>query len=227
VSEINRVLKPGGYVEFRDIDPAIKNPGPTANKFFSNCKYSLPVFFHSIQFISTHFFSIKVTSRMSQLHSVDVTWTQHMCEVLSTQGDFTHIHHQEMSVGFGYQGPLATSIDCSIRDALKSYKQFFMEAYDMSSEVCDEKINAIIEESSEHHSFFDYYMAWGRKPLILEQLMNGQESPLIPLTPSTADTFDVTALNTIIPCKSPAELLENFMSENAYDIVHFANGFTE
>jgi hypothetical protein len=175
---------------------------------------------------------------MSKLHSVDMTWTQHMCEVLSRQGELTNIHHQEVSVGFGYQGPLATSIDCTIRDALKSYKQFFMEAYDIPSEACDDKINMVIEESSEHHSFFNYYMAWGRKPLVIEQLVNnissGLESPLIPLTPvpttclaNSIEIVNTSPVNSDVPGKSQAELLEAALSENAFDIVHFANGFIE
>lgn len=173
---------------------------------------------------------------MSELHSVDMTWTQHMSEVLCHQGGFTDIHHQEVSIGFGYEGPLATSIDCSIRDALKSYKQFFMEAYNISSEVCDEKTNLVIEECSKHRSFFNYYMAWGRKPLVSEQLINnipsGQESPLVPLTPvptSLSNSLEIAnnPIPSTVPDKCQKAFLEATLNENAFDIVHFANGFTE
>ncbi|CAO3657443.1 unnamed protein product [Mucor hiemalis] len=193
LGEIYRVLKPGGYVELRDIDPIIKNPGPTADKFFSD-----------------------FVMRMSQLHSVDVTWTQNMCEALR-QSELTDIHRQEVSVGFGYQGPLATSIDCSIRDSLRSYKKFFMEAYNISSEVCDEQIDHIINESSAHHSFFNYYMAWGRKPLVSEQLINssGQNTPLL-------SASVITTADNLIHDTPPLP-----MTEDAFDIVQFANGFIE
>lgn len=154
--------------------------------------------------------------RMSQLHSVDVTWTQNMCEALR-QSELTDIHRQEVSVGFGYRGPLATSIDCSIRDSLRSYKKFFMDAYNISSEVCDEQIDRIINESSAHHSFFNYYMAWGRKPLVSEQLINtsGQNTPLL-------SASVITTADNLIHDTPPLP-----MTEDAFDIVQFANGFIE
>lgn len=49
LGEIYRVLKPGGYVELRDIDPIIKNPGPTADKFFSDCKYLCSFLWHDFR----------------------------------------------------------------------------------------------------------------------------------------------------------------------------------
>lgn len=162
-----------------------------------------------------YFCIIIVVLRMSQLHSVDVTWTKNMCEVLR-QSELTDIHHQEVSVGFGYDGPLAASINCSISDSLKSYKKFFMEAYDMSPESCEEQIDQIIEESSEHHSFFNYYMAWGRKPLVSDHLLLRQDSPLPSVVTSAENS------------EHPSPLLSSVvMTENAFDIVHFANGFTE
>ncbi|KAG2203776.1 hypothetical protein INT47_012709 [Mucor saturninus] len=201
LNEINRVLKPGGYVEFRDIDPTIKNPGPTADQFFAD-----------------------FTDRMLELHSVDVTWTQRLCEVLSNLGDLTDIHHQEVSVGFGYDGPLASSIDCSIRDALRSHKQFFMNAYSITSDECEEKINNIIKESATHHSYFNYYMAWGRKPLVMNQLRSsGQNTPATPTTPVSADFMHSYHVN----IHDSPELLASVLTENAFDIVHFANGFIE
>lgn len=39
MKEIKRVVKPGGYVEFRDIDPMLKNMGPHTYKVFKHCEY--------------------------------------------------------------------------------------------------------------------------------------------------------------------------------------------
>lgn len=172
---------------------------------------------------------------MFQLHSVDVTWTQNLCEVLSNLGDLTDIHHQEVSVGFGFDGPLASSIDCSIRDALRSHKRFFMNAYNMTSDDCEEKINNIIKESATCHSYFNYYMAWGRKPLVCDQLINthssGQTSPITPTTPIFSDSFIYSYSNSYsnshFPTHPSSEVLASVLSENAFDIVHFSNGFIE
>lgn len=36
---ISRLLKPGGYVEFREIDPTVKNPGPMTDDIVNiQCK---------------------------------------------------------------------------------------------------------------------------------------------------------------------------------------------
>jgi hypothetical protein len=176
---------------------------------------------------------------MNELHTVDVTWTQDICSVLSNEGELTDIHHQKVSVGFGRNGPLAKSMNCSISDAIKSYKQFFMEAYDISSEECDERIKLIIDESAEHHSHFNYYMGWGRKSLALVT-RNGTDSPMVPLTPISTDMLmDLPPRNNNsgIPCTSSSsssssttpmpQLMQSVMIENAFDIVQFANGFTE
>lgn len=158
---------------------------------------------------------------MLELHSVDVTWTRRLCEVLSNLGDLTDIHHQEVSVGFGYDGPLASSIDCSIRDALRSHKQFFINAHNITNDECEEKINNIIKESATHHSYFNYYMAWGRKPLVLNQFMtSGQATPSTPTTPVSTDSF-------MHSYHDSPELLASVLTENAFDIVHFSNGFIE
>lgn len=165
---------------------------------------------------------IIVTSNMLKLHAVDVTWTQNMCGVLSKQAELTDIHRQEVSVGFGYQGPLANSIDCSIRDGLRSQEHFFMEAFNLSREQCAAKINTIIEEAATYHSYFNYYLAWGRKPLVYDQLHHSNQE-LLPDFPIRTEPFLRSALKA--SCQSEAEL--SVMSENAFDIVHFANGFIE
>lgn len=171
---------------------------------------------------------------MAQLHDVDVTWTQDICSVLSNEGELTDIHHQKVSVGFGRNGSLTQSMNCSISDAIKSYKQFFMEAYDISSDECDERIQCIIEESSKHHSHFNYYMSWGRKSLALVT-RNGTDSPMVPLTPiSTEMRMDFPPRNnsdnsnpvSCTPSSMPLPM-QSVMIENAFDIVQFANGFTE
>jgi ubiquinone/menaquinone biosynthesis C-methylase UbiE len=38
VKEINRVLKPGGYVEFREVDPVVRNTGPRTQRLFQECR---------------------------------------------------------------------------------------------------------------------------------------------------------------------------------------------
>lgn len=211
-------MKPGGYVEIRDIDPTIKHPGPVTEKTFSD-------------------FAL----RMSQLNSVDVTWTPHICEILASQGELTDIYHKKVSVGFGIDGPIATSIENSICDAIRSYKGFFMEAHDLSSRECDEKINEIIQESESYRSYFNYYMGWGRKPLVVMDTIINNDS-LVSSTPTIMKMMAIDG-STSTPCTNismtsltPATSdcvdasrsdAADLLMENAFDIVQLTHGFTE
>lgn len=208
------MLKPGGYVEIRDIDPTIKHPGPITEKTFSD-------------------FAV----RMAQLNAVDVTWTPHICDILASQGELTDIYHQKVSVGFGIEGPIAVSIENSICDAIKSYKKFFMEAYDLASDECDERIDEIIQESKSYRSFFNYYMGWGRKPLVVMETLVGPDATDITMmdgsasvTPFSSASMTSLALAASIPeCLPtlPETEANDILIENAYDIVHLTHGFTE
>lgn len=206
-------MKPGGYVEIRDIDPTIRHPGPITEKTFSD-------------------FAL----RMSELNSVDVTWTSHICEILSSQGELTDICHKKVSIGFGIDGPIATSIENSICDALRSYKNFFMEAHNLSSQECDEKINEIIQESKSYRSYFNYYMGWGRKPLVVKDTIINNNL-LVPSTPITIDEstiapFANTSMTSLTPdtsdCVNAPQLdAVELLMENAFDIVQLTQGYTE
>lgn len=209
------MLKPGGYVEIRDIDPTIKHPGPITEKAFSD-------------------FAVQ----MAQLNAVDVTWTPHICEILASQGELTDIYHQKVSVGFGIEGPIAVSIENSICDAIRSYKKFFMEANGLSSEECEEKLDEIINESRTYRSFFNYYMGWGRKPLVVMETLVGTDVTDItmidgsaPVTPfSSASMTSLTLAASIpecLPILPETEANDLLLIENAYDIVHLTHGFTE
>lgn len=210
LAEINRVLKPGGYVEIRDIDPTIKHPGPLTEKAFSD-------------------FAV----RMAQLNAVDVTWTSHICEVLASQGELTDIYHKKVSVGFGIEGPIAVSVENSICDAIKSYKKFFMEAYNLSSQECEEKLDEIINESRTYRSFFNYYMGWGRKPLVvMETLVGGTDATnfiMIDGSAPISNSASMTLATSISECLPtlPETEANDLLIENAYDIVHLTHGFTE
>ncbi|KAI8640943.1 hypothetical protein BD408DRAFT_347058 [Parasitella parasitica] len=222
LAEINRILKPGGYVEIRDLDPSIKHPGPLTEKTFSD-------------------FAV----RMFQLNSVDVTWTPRICEILASQGELTDIYHQKISVGFGMDGSITESMENSICDSIKSYKIFFMEAYKLSSAQCNDMIDAIIQESESYRSYFNYYMGWGRKPLVvMETLVNSD--CMVPVTPTTTNTMAVNGSAPVSPLATPsmtplasATTIPDCMNtlpavnatvmsiENAFDIVQMTHGYTE
>jgi hypothetical protein len=156
------------------------------------------------------------TARMSQLHCIDVTWTQKLCELFTSQSEITDIHHQTISMQFDYSGPVATSIDRCIREAISCQKQFFMSAFSLTSEKCEEVFDSVMKEGKEYDSYFNYYQAWGRKPLVPVHYPDTpiNSCPLAPLS-----TYQTCGIELSSPSSSSIE--------NAVDIYHFSNGFVE
>lgn len=186
VKEIKRVLKPGGYVECRDIDPMLKNMGPATEKLFKN--YPL---------------------LMKENHGVDVFWAKVMHEYLQNVGEMTDMHRQMFALPFGTKaGPIGDMIHTSLRFGLESYRLFFLKAskQTMTDAEYDQIIDDIVNESIERHSCFNYYCCWGRKPLFdhYENIPN-KDSPIITNTISPLDTPNRTGEN--LPSSSNATLL--------------------
>ncbi|KAG1380873.1 hypothetical protein G6F61_003669 [Rhizopus arrhizus] len=210
MSEVNRVLKPGGYVEMRDCDPIMKNTGPIGTNLYKN--------------LGEHIYNS---------HDIDATWTQHLPELLSHQAGLTDIHHQMMPITFERSTPMANCINNFLSDSIKSYKPLFMESCGFSPEECDVVIQKAIDEAHHKHSYFNFYICWGRKPLVADQLVTTplarHDSHSVLSTSSSywtckdnSDAFPLT------PCQSPGELPETVtMSDSVDDICQFANGFIE
>ncbi|KAI8380854.1 S-adenosyl-L-methionine-dependent methyltransferase [Blakeslea trispora] len=140
--ELSRVLKPGGYMEVREVDPILQNRGPTTDFFFSN-----------------------FAQRMLEHHQVDITWPQHLQQLLTHEAGLMNLHKKEVSMNFGVSSPFGNLLDASVVDACKSYRQFFMDSCQLSSEECDEKLAIIAQECVSYQSYVGCHMAWGQKPL--------------------------------------------------------------
>lgn len=197
---MNRVLKPGGYIEIRDIDPVIKNSGPTTEAIFSNCKV-YPMFI----LISFFFNNCIVASQM-----FDVTWTQRLGEILKNELELTDIHCQNVSVGFNDDGGgMMNSVTCSFIDTIKSYKDYLIKTYDMTASEYQDTLDCITQECSKYQSYFQYYMSWGRKPLV----------PRNWIAPSCLSIKEPHSVD-----GSEPEQQDDLLT---HDILHLTLGFTE
>ncbi|KAI8991010.1 hypothetical protein BDF20DRAFT_16185 [Mycotypha africana] len=157
LNEINRVLKPGGYVELRDVQPYLKNPGPITDSIFS-------VF----------------PDRMQEIYGVDITWTNDIPDILAKYARLTDIHYQEANLYYGGEGPLATAVNACLTDPFHSYKDFFLRAYHLTPEEYEETKNSILKEYTQYRSYLTYCMGWGRKPLVaIQPLMMLMANPTI------------------------------------------------
>ncbi|KAI8367005.1 S-adenosyl-L-methionine-dependent methyltransferase [Choanephora cucurbitarum] len=142
IKEIKRLLKPGGYIEFREIDPILHNTGPATTDFFK------------------HF-----VSGMKENHNIDIIWATQMFNLIKETGDIVDIHRQIRQLHFDLPGALGNMARNSLRTACESYRAFFQKVNGIDPDDYERTLDAVVEESRTCHSYFDYYNCWGRKAL--------------------------------------------------------------
>ncbi|KAF7729512.1 hypothetical protein EC973_004186 [Apophysomyces ossiformis] len=200
IKSIKRVLKPGGYVEFREAEPLMRNPGPITQAF----QEPLP-------------------AGMKALYNVDVFWCRHLCEYLKNLGEMSDIHHQVVSIGVGmcWTGEIADMVNHTIEMTFHLHKPKFMAIHHISSEEFNRKVKQILLEAGKYRSYYNYYMSWARKPLIdLDQShLNEYDDTVHSTIPR-----DSKGLQSLSPVDDDEVEQHN---ENAYDIYKFAQGFEE
>ncbi|KAG2230641.1 hypothetical protein INT48_005909 [Thamnidium elegans] len=143
IKEIKRMLKPGGYVEFREADPVLYKTGKNTSKILT-----------------------KYPSLMKERHGVNVLWSRYMFDYLQDVGDMTDMHRRINPLRFGSTGPVGKMIDTSLRSGFESRRLFFESCLDIPTEIYNEMVNKIVNEAVDCHSFFNYHLCWGRKPLL-------------------------------------------------------------
>ncbi|KAI8391036.1 uncharacterized protein BYT42DRAFT_555350 [Radiomyces spectabilis] len=212
VKEIRRVLKPGGYVEFREVDPIMKSVGPTGKKLLA-----------------------PFAEAFLKGYGVDVNWAQYMCDYLCDVGGMTDIHHDIISVGFPTEGPEGALIEKVIRLTFQSYGKIFAEACHFPKDQFYRDIDQLMKEVYEYKSYYNYYLAWARKPLIednhssLHRLIS-TENPKRPIPRRWPLSSDLSITSIIDGVTIPTQSEPNLVEDPAYaeqDILHFAHGFEE
>ncbi|GAA5798372.1 hypothetical protein HPULCUR_003774 [Helicostylum pulchrum] len=143
IKEIKRMLKPGGYVEFREADPVLYETGKNSSEMLT-----------------------KYPSLMKQKHGVNVLWSRYMFDYLQDVGDMTDMHRRINSLRFGSTGPVGKMIDTSLRSGFESRRLFFEACLNIPTEIYNEMVNKIVNQAIDCHSFFNYHLCWGRKPLL-------------------------------------------------------------
>lgn len=139
---------------------------------------------------------------------MNVFWARVMHEYLQNVGEMTDMYRQMCALPFGTKaGPIGHMIHTSLRFGLESYRLFFLKAsnYTITDAEYDEIIDHVVNESIEHHSYFNYYCCWGRKPLFDHyENIPSKDSPIITNTISPLDTPNRIGEN--LPSSSNATL---------------------
>ncbi|KAI8583354.1 hypothetical protein K450DRAFT_223226 [Umbelopsis ramanniana AG] len=135
-----RLLKPGGYVEFREINPMVQDPGPI-----------------TADIVNTLFITTLRTTR-----NIDPALAQHLTSIITNAG-FADLHHELVKVGSGWGecGDIALN---NLASAIKAYGIWLGPAIGINTGELEKRIGIILEEGPLYRSYFNWHMAWARKP---------------------------------------------------------------
>lgn len=168
---------------------------------------------------------------MKEKHEVNVLWARHMYDCLHDVGEMTDMQLQVNELRFGSSGPIGEMIDTSLRSGFESHRRFFESTYNKKD--YDQVVEEIVHESIAHRSFFNYYVCWGRKPLLDYDSSCSSARKLSVSTCSLPTRDDVGDRNNFIPSKLSVELEDNsgdvtsLDADDVSDIDQFVEGFED
>ncbi|KAI9318068.1 hypothetical protein BX666DRAFT_1584109 [Dichotomocladium elegans] len=198
LKEIKRVLKPGGFVEFRDAENIIKNAGPITGEYQQKFK--------------------KV---MEERQDIDITWASQMAEQLQSVVGLTDIHQKVVSINFLSSSKLSSTFMMVVRGEIQGYFDYFTPLIaDVPVDRMNEHIDRILEECRRHRSFLNHVLVWGRKRLI-----DDTSHPVDGLSSTADGSYEITAEPTPIVSAIPNLRLNSLTRTD--DIYQFSHGFTE
>ncbi|CAO3598195.1 unnamed protein product [Absidia cylindrospora] len=154
--EIRRCLKKGGYTELREMDFIIHDPGPTTAMFTS---------IDSLTAI-----------KLQKYYGVDIKWPRMIRKYLTTI-HLADVHSRVVPLVYSNHSKQDTSVDEMCyrywNDRFDAYRRLFWQIFGGGDDVkthheLDQYIQQMMKEMLDRSSYCQYYMAWGRKPLVDE-----------------------------------------------------------
>ncbi|RUS33313.1 S-adenosyl-L-methionine-dependent methyltransferase [Jimgerdemannia flammicorona] len=142
LKELNRVLKPGGYLELMDPHPVIYDAGPLTDTLIN---HQLP---HALQ------------SR-----NIDPIPADSYADVLSETLGLSDVRQHYLSMPHGWGGEIGRLNLNDLVSIMMGFKPWLCTGLSMTSEEYDEQLHAIEKECIEHESFCNWYVAYGMKPI--------------------------------------------------------------
>lgn len=170
---------------------------------------------------------------MKEKHGVNVFWARYMFNYLQDIGEMTDMHIQVSEIRFGSSGPIGEMLEISLRSAFESHRLFLENCYDIFRKDYDQVIDDIINESITHRSFFNYYVCWGRKPLLDYDTSSSarRQSSSISSIPAIDDTIidksDYQFSKFSMEQGNNSDDVISFDADNVSDIDQFIEGFED
>ncbi|ORX60271.1 S-adenosyl-L-methionine-dependent methyltransferase [Hesseltinella vesiculosa] len=141
MEELGRLLKPGGFIELRDVDPLIKSAGPVTTTVTTG----LP----------------KV---MADITGHDLRWTHYMIDYIKLTGA-ADVCQQRPVMPIGWGDDMARLTRDYVENAFCSFKDIMMQGFGWDEAKFIETKETVLQESVANHSFVEFCICWGAKPL--------------------------------------------------------------
>lgn len=209
LAEIQRVLKPLGYVEFLDVERQIHRPGPICDQLFN-----------------------KKLSQVMHNNGIDLMASHHLSTLLMSQpahGGFIDVHQHKVTIPLGWGGQLGEVHAQNIHAHLSSLHPSIKQQLD---DDVDEKLKSTIPECNANQSHMNWFVCYGQKP------PSDSTSFMMNVTPPTSAKITPTyeyPNNTpmLTPVASPKSSTVNLqqdspLKDNAWDSINdFVDGYID
>lgn len=166
MSEIYRLLKPGGYVELIELDCDFQRWGPWGQRGIECCKhyYSYCWHFKSWIFHFILFFCFLPVCSYIRSRDIDPTFGRHM-HMLMSRAQLTPLHLSYVSMPLGrWGGKLGMLFAEDMLAATLALKPLIVDEHgSMSIDDFKKFREAVPDEWEQYQSFANYFTCFGRK----------------------------------------------------------------
>ncbi|KAI8066818.1 S-adenosyl-L-methionine-dependent methyltransferase [Gongronella butleri] len=138
--ELNRLLKAGGYIELRDVDPNLVCEGPVC------------------QLLDDIFPRIFMEKK-----GIDANWHNQMSDYLLLYIPVANIYYQQSVMPLGWGDKMAPLTRSYLLNAIATYQELVMDACGWSYEDFQRIRATCLEELEEYHGYVNFHICWGQK----------------------------------------------------------------
>ena len=103
-----------------------------------------------------------VITTLRTTRNIDPALAQHLTSIIPNAG-FADLHHELKQVGSGW-GECGDIALTNLATAIRAYGIWLGPAVGISTRELDKRISILLEEGPSYRSYFNWHMAWARKP---------------------------------------------------------------
>lgn len=111
---------------------------------------------------------------MRTTRNIDPALARNLTNILSNAG-FVDLHYQVIQIGNGW-GECGEIAQKNLANVLAAYGVWFCHAIGLEPEEYEKRRLLILEEGPIYRSYFNWHMAWARKPAAENEGVNGVDA---------------------------------------------------